>query len=293
MKKHLLLLLLVFTIVGAHLHSQEYTPMLVDSSYWYQISPGEGLETDVYKLINEDTLLNDKTYKILFRSSCLFGSINRSVIFLREDTAAKKVFSVEPYTDIVEEKLLYDFSLLPGDTFVYDGYEPLILEEISDTLFIDQACKTYYFNNGAIWVEGIGSLGELLFPTIIPAWYFFYISCYYRSGILTYQSEEAIRFGTCCIFTGIENLKSSPGIKKIYPLPFEDKLTIELQDNISGNMELSLFDITGKKVLEYKGKILPGNKNIALQDLSHLRTGIYLIKGRMGKEYFTMKVSKR
>jgi hypothetical protein len=223
----------------------------------------------------------------------------KPVCYLREDTIEKRIYLVELNDNAYHENLLYDFNLEPGDTFkiyTFNYYlksslnEQLILKSIRDTSIFNRSWKIFHFNNNAKWIEGIGSLYGFFHTANSP--YGFVLSCYYKDNELMYKWLEVDFFQTCCIFTGIEE-KSLPGwVKNIYPSPFQDVLSIDFQVAVFNTIALSVHDITGKKVYYGEHEVIPGNGTIKLQDLGHLPSGIYLLKGRAGDKNFTVKICK-
>jgi len=300
MKKIFTVCLFFFIVTGNELYTQEYKPMLVDSALWYMISIGHGYETNIYKLASGDTLINNKNYKSIIsvdgiscNASSMYGML---IYFLREDTLEKKVYYINLYYENLEEKLLYDFSIHPGDTFIADEFnynKSIILKSIGDTMISDQKWKTFIFHNNTIWIEGIGSLVEPFYVTSSPR-SFEGLSCYYRNNDLIYQSEYAKDFVTCCIFTGIEVEKLPQWFKRVYPSPFRDKISIDLQTTCTHTIFLSLVDVTGKEMYRVERKVLPGTETFTLENLGHFNPGMYLLKGALdGEKSFAVKVFKQ
>ncbi|MFA5330337.1 MAG: DUF4465 domain-containing protein [Prolixibacteraceae bacterium] len=72
----------------------------------------------------------------------------------------------------------------------------------------------------------------------------------------------------------------------VYPNPFTDFLTIS---GISESANVSISDISGRKIAEYKD--VTNNQN--LSGLSGLKSGIYMVKVTEGKNTFTSKLVKK
>ncbi len=67
-------------------------------------------------------------------------------------------------------------------------------------------------------------------------------------------------------------------INNIYPIPTTDQLTIDLDAPISNqNIDLVLYDLTGKEAFRQTSELVQGNNQIALK-LNQLATGVYLLQ---------------
>jgi len=64
----------------------------------------------------------------------------------------------------------------------------------------------------------------------------------------------------------------------MYPIPFDDQLTIEWIGENSENINIEIFNITGKKLKKYIQKQNIGDNTFTLNNLSNLQSGIYYIK---------------
>ena len=65
---------------------------------------------------------------------------------------------------------------------------------------------------------------------------------------------------------------------KVYPNPFNNKLTIQLSNNmINDNLNLSIYDISGRVIMNFDDLLLKGNQ-IALTNFDCLASGWYFIK---------------
>ena len=86
------------------------------------------------------------------------------------------------------------------------------------------------------------------------------------------------------------------GIKKkvsfrVYPNPFKDSFTISFDSNLSGNIGINLFSITGDLILKTQKLISAGAGNtIRIGDTDRLAPGMYILKISSGSiaEYLYM-----
>lgn len=166
--------LLSFTCFPAH---GQYRPCITEGSEWNLHF--HGLVGDNFSgTISGDTVVNGMTY---WKYADIFHETDH---YLREDSLEKKIYLLGE--DTTTETVLYDFNLTVGDTFQGLEYQ-IVLDSITDTIRIDGAdCmghtppllnldhpKIYFFHqlpvnwwnefNPVVWVEGIGSLSNLVY----------------------------------------------------------------------------------------------------------------------------------
>ena len=157
---------------------QEYRPMLGEFGKWHEyFTPGPTCNATLR--IDGDSIVNGVSYKKIIADPGCSAILNEGTVrLLREDTLEKKVY--ELWSLNWPEDLIYDFSLMPGDTFYWGNNNEniMILDSISDTIVNPFFCngnniptltienpRVFYFDAGGayatIWIEGIGSLGDL------------------------------------------------------------------------------------------------------------------------------------
>jgi len=84
---------------------------------------------------------------------------------------------------------------------------------------------------------------------------------------------------------GMTTPNQSFSIKKAYPNPVTDFVTIEFQSEESGELQISLINILGTEVKKWDGFFLnSGNQEIKI-DLSQFKSGVYIL--RMTKQGLT------
>jgi hypothetical protein len=77
--------------------------------------------------------------------------------------------------------------------------------------------------------------------------------------------------------------KASPEILKendlfdIHPNPTSDNIVISWNQEIDGEMQIQVFDVFGKIVLDKKEKLLEGKQNYTLK-IAYLKAGVYFTK---------------
>lgn len=77
---------------------------------------------------------------------------------------------------------------------------------------------------------------------------------------------------------GIITPTNSFSIEKAYPNPVKDFVTIELQSEESGDLQVSLINILGTEVKKWDNfYINPGDQSLKI-DLSQFKTGVYILR---------------
>jgi len=332
MNKHLLLI--CFLIVSMEGISQSYIPMLDSVNVWsytynympvappphliqltdcyYPQSPGVARHTT-----GDDTLVHSISYKKLYYnydfSQCLFG-------FIREDTSQRKVF----FQDVLDspEVVLYNFSMQLGDSIFidfkannWDPYWPTgtyRLDSINSvTTFsgIRNAyhlnCVTQFSDHTLTWIEGIGNLGDLVYPYSVNfgGELFNMIGCPgfphdFDQFLTCFEHADKVYFDSCAYQIAVDNWcfnvqdscnywnicgdvdeLSRENEILIYPNPAKDYIEIITSLKIE---EANIFDAIGNTIFS----IQPKNTQYKNFDVSMLECGIYFVEIRNGNKNF-------
>lgn len=187
----ILLFILVYTGSISKISAQPYTPMAVEGAHWIIVLHDEQTVIPVDGLweyyCNGDTIINNTDYKIIYKrdlevtqSGPPFTGISPYQLagFIRDDTTARKVYSIDWVTDFFdncpngEEYLLFDFSLEVGDSTDMCLY-PIIQHEIMSIQYVhlfNQEVKAFFTNTDSFY-EGIGSDYGLFEEMILVEFY--------------------------------------------------------------------------------------------------------------------------
>jgi hypothetical protein len=84
--------------------------------------------------------------------------------------------------------------------------------------------------------------------------------------------------------TGIEGTDHYFGLGEIYPNPANNEVTIPIYTKSARNLELRLFDLSGKQVKPTVSRKIEGNENITLP-VHDLKSGIYFIEIKSDSAY--------
>jgi hypothetical protein len=83
---------------------------------------------------------------------------------------------------------------------------------------------------------------------------------------------------------------------RAFPNPFKDAVNILVDNNLSGNFEISLISLTGDLILKTNRMIVAGGGNtITLNHLNTLAPGMYILKissGNMTEYLHMVKIEK-
>ncbi|HET6992373.1 MAG TPA: T9SS type A sorting domain-containing protein [Bacteroidia bacterium] len=263
--------------------AQNYT--LVDTGkVWTSTSCGYGWATTCvtnYYKMEQDTVIGSFTYKCVWESgdSGLVNPTWNLQGFMREDSS-RKVF----YRDLIDnqDSPIYDFGVIAGDTahLVYGGYQPIafVVDSTSTIVLQNQTRNVYYLHDPSFsfyqpqtWIEGIGSLNELLVLRAPQVDYSSDLLCFHENDTLKYFNPNY----TDCYYntTGIHEYGSENQIS-LSPNPTDGKFTIHfLEHSFQGKGTVVVKDVSGKTV--WQQEIIANEK--AEMDLSQLPSGLYFI----------------
>ena len=262
MKKFIFII--VMLMVGSFAFSQSYHKLIRTNTYWdeFYINYPEFCYTGANRVVftNQDTVINGHTYRISVQYP--FMQVNPGPLcppfvisttgyytlqFLREDTISKKVFIFTPDMNGGTDKLIYDFSLVPGDTlksyFADNG--TLVLDSIGTFLLNNgDSRKIFWFNSNfpeAYYIESIGCSQGLFYPLPIG----FTES---GGGYFCVKENSVNLLGDNCVYNFVGQNEKDGQTISVFPNPVHDLLKIFLPQGIS-DCSLSVTNINGKKIL--------------------------------------------
>jgi hypothetical protein len=249
----------------------EYVPFPEENAFWYHdvfssvsCGPWPGICEQGEITQNGDTVVDGKLY---VRLSPVYNGVvaNSWHCWFREDTIQRRVYAIWPDGDpTLTEHLVYDFSLVPGDTSyvpspIEVGTEYYIVNQI-DSLEIDGVYrKRFTFtapfggSTDLFWIEGIGS-GNGPFLPYSEFEYWTTLRCFVN-GILLYSNPISIPpenllsqypwYQYCDpTIVGLNEIANSNQPVVVYPNPVVDYLKIRFLDFNKINA-LYLTDILG------------------------------------------------
>lgn len=277
--------------------SQQYLPFPADSATWYVVHswsdpfpPYVFYETQKYEA-SGDTMINNKIYTKYYYVYYDTVRDYRGAYRVIEDSCRVYYFDEDQYY----EKLVYDFSMLPGDT-VYNGHTLICID--TSTLVLNNGIKHYTLtifeplsNCYQTWVEGMGSLG---IPLYEPLWgcahtfeTAFNLTCYFFKQEHLYLWDEN-PFFSGCIGTNVSiNELDERNCFVIAPNPVTKKSIL-----ISNLLSKSLIDF---QILDVNGRILKKGSDVRINQViinsDHYPNGFYIlrIQSEDFKHHFSIK----
>ena len=76
-----------------------------------------------------------------------------------------------------------------------------------------------------------------------------------------------------------------------YPNPFDNELTILLENSNEENVAISIYSLTGKVIRSYNAPV--NNNRITLNELGDLSSGMYIVNYRLNQNDYSFKVIKK
>lgn len=259
--------IIIFSILqfglSASLFPQNAVENLLDSSKQWnilvsvwensEISNSLLYENTIAKRLKGDTIINGKDYLILEESiiDSLFNTWISSGYYFRQENTNSKVYV---YSDKIDgESLLYDFSLLTGDSLktIYNSY---VIDSIIYEFIANKNRLVQYFSKECIvykTIEGIGTLEDFLSPLywgITGQTSFSNLLCFYHNSTLLYNSEEY------CFkhkdYSGTDNQIHDEGAF-LYPNPTSTTVHLIIPDYYIGAYA-HLISSSGREVTKIK-----------------------------------------
>ena len=235
--------------------------------YFYELAWIEVFET------GEDTTINETNYTKII-------SDNENSLYvgaLREEEG--RVFFVQ--RDSINEEVLYDFTLDPGDTIaVYGGpfsYYPMVVQDTTQINLEGVWRKVIQFEGGN-WIEGIGNDRGLFNETLYNiSNYWTYQECVTISDDLVFDHEQG----------DYDCTLSSPELAEenltIYPNPSRGHFTIK---GIQSNAILEIRDLQGRLI---QSEDINSTAQIIYLN-NELNSGMYLDRIYSGSNQFTQRL---
>lgn len=297
--KPTLLLPMLFTLVYSfntqaqtNGRSQVYMPFPQDSAIWYYVDydynptppPLATFTTYIYEA-NGDTIIDDILYTKLYNAYQNHNPTYEGAY--RVDMLTSRVYYIDTFYNT--EGLLYDFSLVPGDTIpITNGSDTAFYVVCLDTATVffnstphlafhifsyddyDNTCYT-------VWVKGIGSMKHPLETELFCAedWFetSYFLNCFFYKEEEIYHKPDNPFFEGCYgQWVGIDDLQT----EKLYLFP---NPVTDIAQIISSNWANELFNY---QILDVLGRIESERYNMPLNEIridpKNLKNGIHILK---------------
>jgi hypothetical protein len=277
------LLIIVLFSTFSSTFGQEYKPFLDNYNEWHVTTCFFGCLTDKYFTAG-DTIVGANDYKVLDG----YHYISRTFL-LREELLDRKVYMniVSPSGN--NEYLLYDFSMIVGDSidmknpitpfpenagyYRLDSIIPRPLADGDDYrhFYLSPALSNTISNTNAIWVEGAGSLSLINAPSGDPdingAGS---LSCSFKNSIPFYRNLDSIDSCEPLIVLGLNEFSN-----QLYEVQVNTLVTDKYchLTNVQNARFIDVYDLHGRRLIDHSNN---GKREISL-DFSNLKSGVYII----------------
>ncbi len=273
-----------------NLNSQTYVPFPLDSAewnclFWHQWSANDIVLINTSYLLNGDTLLKGKQYK---KVHFVDGNPPQYIGGLREDENKNIYFFPFFYTvqgtpgifvfpNDTSEHLLYTFNNLEIGMIlpINEGTTVISVEGI-DSIFLGNSYrKRYTISQQGLfgydyWIEGIGSVKDLLVPFSYEFEWQYYTLCF--TDTMTYHINAPNGADSChySLPVGLNELDKE--VFSIFPNPASNTFRIK---NFSSkhNVFFKIYNAMGQEVLQ--SKVLKSEDEINIENLN---PGVYIVE---------------
>ena len=248
--------------------------------------------TTVYGF-QEDSTINGETWTKIYSTSD--SSFQNNLVFEGLTKVENDFVLFKSATDPIDT--LYNFNLSVGDSVFYDFdffTSWIHVDEIQSVQINGESYKKFIFSEptgptafdhlNEVWIEGIGSVHGPLFP-LSPVKFSeempdsMLLTCSFANSLEHYNHPG---YSDCYVDIAL-GLKNQESLNfNIYPNPASSILTIESDQNISG--DIVIYDVNGRIV-----KSEPSNGKEIKIDVSGWENGVYFLHFEVGMQ----KVVKR
>ncbi len=221
-----------------------------------------------------DTIINDISYKKLFKHDCL---TNRQLYIASMREENKKVYAI--YSEKQIEQLIYNFSLVVGDSIQspYDETQYFQVTKI-DTIEISSGKRMRIELNFDTWIEGIGTLDRfMMYPLHALSLYELGIRInYQKQGTeFIYKTNEWYLNENEC---NISLIKPTEANKTIVYFFSPELLKIETELSCQ-SCTFELLDLNGRLLLQKELDLKNNTINV-----SQFSKGLYVYRLSLNRE---------
>ncbi|MCF8346418.1 MAG: hypothetical protein K9G38_04335 [Bacteroidales bacterium] len=248
------------------------------SNTWIGTEHGDNYHSYFIKF-EGDTTINDKSYKIIWKSDDILHQFWYRYGAIREDST-KKIYTFNTHNQSGEQ-LLYDFGIQIGDSLSsLSGPYYIHLCDIRELTFeyttdtFNYYDFSYWSDCNSIditWIEGVGSLGGIFngLTELYQTGSYQYLTCYFEDDILKYYNPI---FDTCFpqgFPIGISHKKSENQSIRIFVN--QDQIKADFKELNTINARFNLYCLNGTILYTYP---LNGENQVIIS--KRLPPGIYL-----------------
>lgn len=251
-----------------------------------------------------DTIIDGMEYKRVAKEvlpitsgECCIVPTGLFAGFLRQDTAAKKVYWRDQSME--SDTLWYDFSLDVGDTlnsflnYPDPWYEPKTVLSI-DSVWVGASYRKRFNIDTAVFrneytysiIEGVGGTHGFCGLVDPNAWALgTRLTCFAVNGNVIYTPQTGADTIPCGdLPVQVQELQQPKGdLVSIYPNPSSGLVTLTCKEPLQ-NLRISIYDLLGNKHME-----METDKEFTAIDISGLSPGVYFLIAKTEKTTLTNK----
>ena len=146
-------------------------------------------------------------------------------------------------------------------TGTYYWYSPSCLEYVLNLVISTPSSTT----------TSISSAGSYYWP--LTGLFYSYSGTYYNTGSICHVDTLFLTV----LPSSVDNVQTNKSILTISPNPTSDRIKVKLATYHESDVEVKLFDITGRLVSRQQARTVSGNNEFEFQ-MSHLANGVYAIQ---------------
>ncbi|MBP1629346.1 MAG: hypothetical protein H6Q15_239 [Bacteroidetes bacterium] len=285
--KKLVFILIIISGLTTYAQDYQYIPMVKPGlqiwTTYFGITETPVSHYNRFALTEEDTVIESETYKKLywFQDSVFNSSTAECIGGIRENDNRQVFYKGKAEYDheYWPNRMLYDFSLSIGDTFL--GNINTYLRVLSiDTVEINNIQRrkfniieifradTNYMEGVGNWIEGIGDMQGILYSI-------YHLLIHSSGGFLRcyeYNGELQYHYGKegCSNTVGLNDIEKDKAEILVYPIPAKDDINFSCSFMIK---DIEIYDIMGRRVL--KTEVKDYSKTI---NISSYTKGSYIAK---------------
>lgn len=235
--------------------------------------------------INGDTLINGITYFKVYKSGYFIFDPDPFQIhypFEYFDHPLRSAGNKWYTFDNNEDKLLYDFTLQPGDTvisaFTFSMEGPVTVGSVDSVMFGSEWKRQFHLNHimgagATLIIEDMGANSGLFQNMSFFEWDS-QLHCFAHGSNVIWSDTNY----TCDLNVSVPGEKINFTGVFIYPNPATDYIVVDLPDEV-GKTEISICNLVGKTVFYQKGERMKTFR-VEVKDFPG---GIYFLRTNSGK----------
>ncbi len=277
------LILIVLFSTCSPIFGQDYKPLLDNYNEWHITTCFFGCLTDKYFTAG-DTIVDGIDYKVLDG----YHYISRTFL-LREELLDRKIYMNIVSLSGNNEQLLYDFSMIIGDSIDmknpispfpenagYYRLDSIIARPLVDGndyrhFYLSPSPSNTISTTNATWIEGAGSLSLINAPSGYPDINEVgHLSCSFKNSIPFYTNLDSIDSCEPVIVLGLNEFNNQLSEVQVTTLVSDKYCHLT---NVQNARFIDVYDLNGRRLIDHKNN---GEREVNL-DFSNLKSGLYII----------------